>query len=61
MFKCGTTCLDDKNSIKESEKCINNCSRHINKAMGIIQKEVNAFQVSSEGIMRYLVDRDRDD
>lgn len=46
MFKCGYDCLDDKNSVKQAEKCIDDCGRPIHKAMNVVQNEVNSFQVS---------------
>lgn len=46
MFKCGIDCLDDKNDIKQAERCIDDCGRPMHKAMNIVQAEVNSFQVS---------------
>lgn len=47
MFKCGHDCLEDKNTVKQAEKCIDDCGRPMHKAMIIVQKEINAFQVSN--------------
>lgn len=44
MFSCGLECLDDKNSVKQAENCIDNCGRVMHTAMNIVQKEVNSFQ-----------------
>ena len=46
MFKCGLECLDDKNSVRQAEKCIDECGVPMHKAMNIVQAEVNSFQVS---------------
>lgn len=45
MFKCGHDCLDDKNTTKQAEHCIDDCGATMHKAMGLVQKEVNSFQV----------------
>lgn len=47
MFKCGHDCLDDKNSIKNAEQCIDDCGRTLHKAMNLVQKEATTFQVSN--------------
>lgn len=47
MFKCGYDCLDDKNTVKQAEKCIDDCGKPMHRAMTIVQNEVNVFQVSS--------------
>lgn len=44
MFKCGHDCLDDKNSIRQVDKCVDDCGRGLHKAMSFIQQEVNNFQ-----------------
>jgi hypothetical protein len=44
MFACGIDCLDDKNSVKQAERCIDSCETNMRTAMTIVQKEVNAFQ-----------------
>lgn len=48
MFKCGHDCLDDKNSMKQAEKCIDECGQTMHLAMNTIQTEINAFQVSAK-------------
>lgn len=44
MFKCGQDCLDDKNSSKQAEQCIDDCGRTLHQAMNLVQKEVTTFQ-----------------
>lgn len=44
MFTCGIECLDDKNTVKQTERCIDSCETNMRSAMTIVQKEVNAFQ-----------------
>lgn len=44
MFKCGIECLNDKNSIREAENCIEKCGQPMHKGMSILQTEVTAFQ-----------------
>lgn len=44
MFKCGHDCLDDKNSARQAERCIEDCGRPMHKAMNNVQNEINVFQ-----------------
>lgn len=44
MFRCAIDCLDDKNSIKEAEHCIDKCGQPLHNAMNTVQSEVTAFQ-----------------
>ena len=45
MFKCGHDCLDDKNTTKQAERCIDDCGQTMHQAMNILQNEATAFQV----------------
>lgn len=44
MFKCGYDCLDEKNSAKQAEQCVDSCGQTMHHAMTILQTEANAFQ-----------------
>lgn len=44
MFKCGYDCLDETRSIRDAEKCIDDCGKPLHKAMTTVQTEVTAFQ-----------------
>lgn len=41
-------CLDDKNSIKQAEQCIEDCGQVMHLAMNTLQSEITAFQVSNK-------------
>lgn len=46
MFKCAHGCLDDTKKPLDAERCIDDCGATLQKAMTVVQNEVNAFQVS---------------
>lgn len=48
MFAGAIECLDDKNSVKQAEKCIEESGKPLHAAMNIVQNEINTFQVRFE-------------
>lgn len=60
MFKCASDCLDERNTSKQAEKCIDDCGSNVHKAMTLLQKEMNSFQVSEKPFLstsiQYLID-----
>lgn len=55
MFKCGLNCLDDKNSVKQAEQCIDDCGHTMQLAMNTLQTEITAFQVSLSTVPRSIL------
>lgn len=54
MFKCGYECLDDHRTIKEGEKCVEDCGRTLHQAMTIVQNEITSFQVCIRIIYNFI-------
>ncbi|CAL1533683.1 unnamed protein product [Lymnaea stagnalis] len=45
MYQCSAKCCQDsKASLEDVQKCIDNCSRDVNKAQAYLQNEIELFQ-----------------